>query len=163
MLPRFARRQQAVKHRAVHGHHSVHVFGRLHAAFDFQRRHLGIQQLVQQIDAAQILRGKQMLARCGKRLAHGLVLELVRQTARLSARSAVGRAPANHGRHVALPGIAHAQRAVAEDFGLHSQAFRFGRKQRDLLQRQLARQRDARRTQAVRRLHAGKGMRVHLR
>ena len=120
LLPRFARRQQAVKHGTVHGHHGVHVFGRLHTAFNFQRRHLGIQQLVQQIDAAQILRGKQMLARRGERFAHRLVLELVRQTARLSARSAVCRAPADHGRHVALTGIAHAQRTMAEDFGLHA-------------------------------------------
>ena len=97
-----ARRENAVERGAISAGHGIDVLRRLHATFDFERRDAGAHQVGEQIDAAQILRGQQVVARCRERLVFRHVMQCVRQAARLRAQPAIGRAPADERGHEAL-------------------------------------------------------------
>ena len=116
-----ARRENAVERGAINAGHGIDVLGRLHAAFDFEGRHAGAYQIGKQIDAAQILRGQQVVARCRERLVLRHVMQCVRQAARLRAQAAIGRAPADERGHEALARIAHAQRTMGERLDFQAQ------------------------------------------
>ena len=116
-----ARRENAVERGAISAGHSIDILRRLHTALDFQGRHAGAYQIGKQIDAAQILRGQQVVARCRERLVLRHVMQCVRQAARLRAQAAIGRAPADERGHEALARIAHAQRTMGERLDFQAQ------------------------------------------
>ena len=158
-----ARHENAVERGAISAGYSIDIFGRLHAAFDFQGRHTGAYQIRKQVDAAQILRGQQVVARCRERLALRHVMQCVRQAARLRAQAAIGRAPADERGHEALARIAHTQRTVGERLDFQAQLIADLRQMLDLGQRQLARERHARCPELGSGLHTRLVVRVHLR
>lgn len=78
----------------------------------------------------------------------------------LGAQAPVSAAPAEHGRHQALAGYAHAQRTVHEQFELQRALLVY---LRNFGGRQLARQYHAREAEPFEHLHAGGVMHAHLR
>ena len=65
-----------------------------------------------------------MLARRGKRLVFRDVVQRVRQTASLRAKTAVRRTPADERRHEALARIAHAKRTMRKCFDFDAEFVR---------------------------------------
>ena len=57
---------QAVNCRAIGRHHGEYVFGRFHAALDFQAVDARFRELGEHVDGAEVFRGKQAVARCRK-------------------------------------------------------------------------------------------------
>ena len=136
--------KRAIDELAVHAHDRAHVLGALHTALDLKGRNARLNELGQNLGSAQVFRAQKMLAGGGQ----GFVLQRtivqgVGQAACLSAATAVGRAPADHRRHEALPRIAHADGAVAEGLDLHTQLGGSRRKHGNLLERKLASERHA--------------------
>ena len=154
---------QAINCRAIGGDHSEYVFGRFHAAFDFQAVDARFRELGKHVDGAKVFRGQQAIARRRKFCVGVLVAKGVGKAACLRAGASVRRAPANHGAHKALSRIANAQGAVREALGFHIQAMRFFGDLGELSAAQLARQRYAFGAEFRRRSHAVNVMRVHLR
>jgi hypothetical protein len=143
----------AVQGRAVELRDDRHILGPLHATLDLDGGDAQLFQLAQLLDEAVVAQA-QGVAR---------VLEPavpVGQAAGLRALAAVAAAPADHGGQVALPRIAHAERAVHKHLEFHGAA---AGDARDLLARQLPRQHDAPEAQLRRLLHALERVDAHLR
>jgi len=143
----------SIQRRAVELCDNRHIFGPLHASLDLDGGYAHPGQLVQLPDEAVVAQA-QGVAR---------VLEPavpVGQAAGLRALAAVAAPPADHGGQIALPRIAHAERAVHEHLELHGAA---AGDARDLLARQLPRQHDAAEAQLRRLLHALERVDAHLR
>ena len=128
---------QRVEGAPVRGDHGVHVVGGLHATLDLERAHARVAHPGKVVDGAEVL-GAERPGATGRRdhLAR-LVDEVVRQTARLSAETAVRRATARQRAHHADARVAEAERPVAEALELDALAGNPG----DLGQRELARER----------------------
>ena len=123
------------------------VFRPLHPSLDLQAGHPRLLQLLQPIGQAAVLQAQGILVHTpGEGVGH---------PAGLGAHTPVAAAPPDEAGHVALAGVAEAQRAVAEDLRLDAGVFC---NKADLLQAQLPGQHRSRQAKLRRRFHAGKIM-----
>ena len=104
----------------IRRHHRVHVLRRLHAAFNLKRANARLNHVRHVINSAVILRAEQPVNAAHRDNFMLRVEQLIGQTARLSAGSAVSRAVSSHRRHVADARIAEAQGAVAKTLQLNA-------------------------------------------
>ena len=128
------------------------IFGALHAPFDLEAGDARLLQLLQVLDEAVVLEGERIVVHAPA--------ERVLQAAGLRAHAAVAAAAADEAGHVALAGVAEAERPVHEDLRLHGAVLR---DEADLLEAQLARQYDALHAELGRGLHAREVVDAHLR
>ena len=133
----------AVERGAVDARDDGDILRALHAALELEAGHAHAGKLAEVADEAIVLQ------------AHGIAVfkpaVAVGQAAGLGALAAVAGAAADDGRHIALAGIAHAQRTVDEDLDAHGAvAADIG----DLLARQLAREHHARKAERGKLAHA---------
>lgn len=146
---------------AVGAHDGRDVLGALHATLDLERRDAGLDEVGDDIDRAEVARREQVGA--GLVAEHVLPLlvdERVRQAAGLRAAAAVAAAAADHAAHQALARVADAERAVHERLDLDG---RMGADMADLLERELAREHDAREAELRERFDALEAADRHLR
>ena len=143
----------AVQRRAVCLRHHRDILRPLHAAFDLEGRHAHPLEIAQIFNKTVVLQAQRIPVLVETAIA-------VRQAARLRTLSPVARTAADHPRQIALPGIAHAERAMHEYFDLDRASAADGR---DLLARQLPREHHAAASQLRRRDHALERMNGHLR
>ena len=140
-----------VQRLAVDGGDGGHVFRPLHPAFQLQRDHAHFLQLPQIGNQAVVFQTQGVFF-----LPVGVAVALA---AGLGAAAPVAGAAADHGGHVALAGIAHAQRAMDEDFNFNG---RVGADVADFLPAQLPAENDPLDTHGGAQQHAGQRMDGHL-
>ena len=128
------------------------ILGTAHAAFQLQAGDAHPVQIVQIADEAVVLQTERILA--------GMSAGVVALTAGLGAQTAVAAATANHGAHVTLSGIAHAQSAVSEDLNLDGGV---RADVGDLVPVELPRETDALQAHRGAHLHALQAVNAHLR
>ena len=136
---------------AVDGGDGGHVFRPLHPAFQFQGDHAHLLQFPQIGDQAVVLQAQGVFF-----LPVGVAVALA---AGLGAAPTVAGAAADHGGHVALAGIAHAQRAMDENFNFNG---RVGADIADLLPAQLPAENNPLYAHGGAQQHAGQRMDGHL-
>ena len=97
-----------------------HVFRALHAAFNFQGSHTGINQFRNEVNGIEIP-GREQVGACliTQHILAPFIYQCIRQTAGLGTAAAIAAATANHAAHQALTGIADAKGAVHEYFDFH--------------------------------------------
>ena len=105
---------QRVEGTSVRGDHGVHIVGSLHATLDLDRAHARVAHPGEIVNGAEVL-GAERPGATGRRdhLAR-LVDEVVRQTARLRAETAIRRATARERAHHADARVAEAERPMAK-------------------------------------------------
>ena len=140
-----------VQRLAVDGGDGGHVFRPLHPAFQLQRDHAHFLQFPQIGNQAVVFQTQGVFF-----LPVGVAVALA---AGLGAAAPVAGAAADHGGHVALAGIAHAQRAMDEDFNFNG---RVGADVADFLPAQLPAENDPLDTHGGAQQHAGQRMDGHL-
>ena len=140
-----------VQRLAVDGGDGGHVFRPLHPAFQLQRDHAHFLQFPQIGNQAVVLQTQGVFF-----LPVGVAVALA---AGLGAAAPVAGAAADHGGHIALAGIAHAQRAMDEDFNFNG---RVGADVADFLPAQLPAEDDPLDAHGGAQQHAGQRMDGHL-
>ena len=136
----------------VHIRHHGDVFGALHAPFDLRAGDARVLELAEIIHKAVVPQAEGILVHAS---AHAVL-----HAARLRARAAVAAAPADQRAHVALAGIAEAQRAVHEHLRLDARVFG---NRANLVERKLPRQHRAGEAHFGGGLHAREVVNAHLR
>ena len=99
----------------VHTRHNAGVLGTLHAPLNLHAGDAGLFQGLQAIGKTVVLQGKRIVV-------HPATQGIL-HPAGLRAHPAVAAAPADHGGHVTLPGMAEAKSAVYEHFGFRGAVF----------------------------------------
>ena len=107
----FLRDALSIQRGAVGLRHHGHIFRPLHAALDLQRADAEAAQIVQIFHKAVVLEAQRIAVRLKPAVAVG-------QAARLGTLPAVAASSSDHGRKIALSGIAHAERAVDKHLDL---------------------------------------------
>ena len=136
---------------AVYIRHRGHIFRPLHTAFQLQRCHAQGFQLLDVVYQAVVLQAQRVLV--------FPVTVAIALAAGLGAAAPVAGAAADDGGHIALAGIAHAQRTVAKDFNLDGG---FCADFRNLIPAQFPAQNHPAHPPGGTKLHAGKGVDGHL-
>ena len=140
-----------VQRLAVDGGDGCHVFRLLHAAFQLDGGNAHFFQLLQVMHQAVVLQAQGVLA--------FPVVITVALTAGLSTAAPVAGAAADHGRHIALAAVAHAQCAMGKDFDFDGG---MGTDVADLLPAQFTAQDHPLQAHGSAQLHAGQTVNSHL-
>ena len=127
------------------------ILGALHAPFDLDAADARVLELLQMLDQAVVLERHRIIVH--------IAAETVLHAAGLGAHAAVAAAPADQGRHIALTGMAEAERAVDKNLGLDA---RVPADKPDLLKTQLAGEHGAGKAHLGRGLDPGETVNAHL-